>query len=246
MLGFKRRSSGIAAAAPRTIKVGGHDYALYIRRHPRSRSISLRTDCAAQAIRVTSAPHVPLRQITAFIHEKSDWIASSFARAGPPLILAPDAVIALHGHDVTIMWNADWPRRVQRADGSLRVGGPREKAGARIQAWLKQEARRVMTADIADYASLAGIASPPLALSNARRRWGSCSSAGHIRINWRLIMAPQHVRRSVVAHEIAHVRHMDHSSAFYAWLDSLYEGNRASADRWLKQHGGGLHSVVAE
>ena len=228
------------------VTVDGRDYALHIRRHPRSRSITLRTDPAAQAIRVTSAPHVPLHQITRFIREKSDWIAGSFARAGPVLQLAPGAVIALHGRDIAIGWNASWPREAILCGGQLRVGGPREHASKRIAAWLKREARAAMMADIADYARIAEIAPPKLALSNARRRWGSCSSAGNIRINWRLVMAPDHVRRSVVAHEIAHLRHMNHSPAFYAWLDTLYEGDRRTADRWLKNHGARLHSVVTE
>ena len=51
------------------------------------------------------------------------------------------------------------------------------------------------------------------------------------------------VRRSVVAHEVAHLRHMNHSPDFYAWLDHLFEGDRKSADRWLKAHGRGLYLV---
>ena len=56
-------------------------------------------------------------------------------------------------------------------------------------------------------------------------------------------MAPDEVRRSVVAHEVAHLRHMNHSADFYAWLDALFEGDRKSADHWLKAHGRGLYLV---
>jgi predicted metal-dependent hydrolase len=56
-------------------------------------------------------------------------------------------------------------------------------------------------------------------------------------------MAPVYVRRSVIAHEVAHIRHMNHSADFYAWLDALYEGNRKAADQWLKMHGTGLQRV---
>jgi predicted metal-dependent hydrolase len=83
---------------------------------------------------------------------------------------------------------------------------------------------------------------PPLSLSNARRRWGSCSARGTIRLNWRLVMAPDAVRRSVVAHEVAHLVHFDHSREFRALLGSLFEGDLAAADRWLKREGPGLYA----
>jgi hypothetical protein len=57
-------------------------------------------------------------------------------------------------------------------------------------------------------------------------------------------MAPPMVRRSVVAHEVAHIRHMNHSPAFYAHLDALFPGERKAADRWLKQHGSDLYRVT--
>jgi predicted metal-dependent hydrolase len=56
-------------------------------------------------------------------------------------------------------------------------------------------------------------------------------------------MAPASVRRSVIAHEVAHMRHMNHSPDFYAWLDVLFEGNRKAGDQWLKMHGTGLQRV---
>jgi hypothetical protein len=58
-------------------------------------------------------------------------------------------------------------------------------------------------------------------------------------------MAPPMVRRSVVAHEVAHLRHMNHSPAFYGLLDEIFEGDRKDADRWLKSHGSDLHLIGA-
>ena len=109
--------------------------------------------------------------------------------------------------------------------------------------WLKGEARRVYTTEIAHYCARAGEDVPRLSIGAPRSRWGSCSSRGTISLSWRLIMAPAHVRRSVIAHEVAHIRHMDHSRNFYDWLDTIYEGDRKAADRWLKMHGTGLQRV---
>ena len=81
-------------------------------------------------------------------------------------------------------------------------------------------------------------------LSAARRRWGSCARDGTIRINWRLVMAPAEVRRSVVAHEVAHLVQFDHSPAFHAALDALFEGDLRAANRWLKLHGRELYAPL--
>ena len=88
---------------------------------------------------------------------------------------------------------------------------------------------------------------PELRLSRAQRRWGSCSGDGktgrRIRINWRLVMAPDHVRRSVVAHEVAHLVHFDHSPAFHHLLSRLFEDEIARADAWLKTQGRSLYAA---
>ena len=81
-------------------------------------------------------------------------------------------------------------------------------------------------------------------LSNAQRRWGSCARDGTIRVNWRLVMAPDLVRRSVVAHEVAHLVHFDHSPAFHATLGALFEHDIRAANRWLKREGRGLYATL--
>ncbi len=245
MLNFKIQRKS-AVALPSVIVINGCEYALHVRRYSRSRSITLRTDPVSQTIRVTCPPYLPARQVTDFIGQKSDWIENSFAKAGPLLQLRPGTIFPFRGNEVAIAWKEEWSRNVECDRDCLRVGGPGAGVGKRIETWLKKQARTELLVDIADYSHAAAIVPPVLALSNARRRWGSCSSNGHIRINWRLIMAPDHVRRSVVAHEIAHLRHMDHSRAFYIWLDQLYEGDRKAADLWLKRYGARLYAVTAE
>ena len=109
---------------------------------------------------------------------------------------------------------------------------------------MQGEARALFSADLADYAPLAGVIVPPLALSNAQRRWGSCSTSGVVRLNWRLVMAPDHVRRSVVAHEVAHLVHFDHSPRFHAFLAEMFEGEIDAANRWLVRHGRSLYAPL--
>ncbi|HCH93759.1 MAG TPA: metal-dependent hydrolase, partial [Erythrobacter sp.] len=97
--------------------------------------------------------------------------------------------------------------------------------------------------DAADYCARGQLAPAPVRLSRARKRWGSCSSEGVLRLNWRLVQAPDAIRRSVVAHEVAHLVHFDHSPAFHALLARLYEGDIAQANRWLSAHGRELYAA---
>jgi predicted metal-dependent hydrolase len=133
------------------------------------------------------------------------------------------------------------PRRPAWSDGAIRLGGPEESVPRRLRQWLEAEARRLLLDDLAHYCALADKPLPPLALSAANRRWGSCSARGNIRINWRLVMAPDWVRRSVVAHEVVHLVHFDHSREFHGLLARLYEGDIASANAWLKSKGRSLY-----
>jgi predicted metal-dependent hydrolase len=145
------------------------------------------------------------------------------------------------------VWSENATRSVKLIEGvegrELHLGGPEDMVEARILRWLKAQARSIFAKEIAHYCRKAGEPVPTLSLGDPRSRWGSCSSRGTISLSWRLVMAPAYVRRSVIAHEVAHIRHMDHSPAFYAWLDELFEGDRKVADRWLKMHGTGLQRV---
>ncbi len=84
-----------------------------------------------------------------------------------------------------------------------------------VQAWLMKEARRVFLARLAHYAPTLGVQVRRLALSSAQTRWGSASADGSIRLNWRLIHFSLATLDYVVVHELAHLRHMDHSPRFW-------------------------------
>ena len=128
-------------------------------------------------------------------------------------------------------------------DFMLLEGGPHDTLARRLQRWLEQESLRLFAEDAADYCARRQLAPAPVRLSRARKRWGSCSSEGVLRLNWRLVQAPDAIRRSVVAHEVAHLVHFDHSPAFHALLARLYEGDIAQANRWLSAHGRELYAA---
>lgn len=241
---------GPKPAGPQTeqavVQLDGREYPLILKTHPRARHIKLRTDAPNGAIILTMPPMARKRDGIAFVTAQKKWIQSSFAKAGTRRVIQDGGTIAFRGVQTSIRWDADHSRMVRHLDGVIMVGGPRDLIGQRTLRWLKAEARKCISAEARFYSARAGEAPVKTRLSSATRRWGSCSADRNIRINWRLIMAPDAVRQSVIAHEIAHLRHMNHSPAFYQWLDQIFDGDRHQADAWLKAHGRALYMVCCD
>ena len=145
-------------------------------------------------------------------------------------------------------WEREGARPAQpggKGEGDLRLicGGPLEGLPRRIETWLKRRALAVLTEETAEFAAKAGVTVSRVTVADPKGRWGSCASTGAIRYSWRLICAPPYVRRSTVAHEVAHRLHMDHSPAFHAAYRDLLGTDPAPARAWLRRHGAALHWV---
>jgi predicted metal-dependent hydrolase len=87
--------------------------------------------------------------------------------------------------------------------------------------WVGRYAREDFQRRLELLSAKLGVNTPPLFLSSARTRWGSCNSRGEIRLNWRLIQAPPRIIHYVICHELAHLKEMNHSPKFWAWVERL-------------------------
>ena len=246
MIDWLRRAGKPRPAAPperRSLIVAGRELPVAIRTLRTARRMTLRISPDGSEARITMPPWGRSGEALAFARERSDWLAIQLAAV--PRRTAPGVGQALpyRGERVTIDWRADAPRRPVLDDGAILLGGPRDALERRLQRWLESEALRLFGEDLADFAAAAHVAEPRVLLSRARRRWGSCTSDGTVRLNWRLVMAPDFVRRSVVAHEIAHLVHFDHGTRFHAFLDDIYDGDLTAANRWLKREGRSLYAA---
>lgn len=225
------------------ITVGGRELPLAIRRHPRATRLTMRLAPDGSEVRVTLPRWGRTSDAMVFAAKRRDWLESQLAalpQASPPV---PGGLLLFRGARLVIDWDSRLPRKPELSGCGLSLGGPAETVPARVRRWLEGEALRLMGEDLADYCGRARVALPALRLSRAARRWGSCSGKGCIRINWRLVQAPDAVRRSVVAHEVAHLTHFNHSPAFHALLAALFEGDLQAADGWLKREGRSLYAT---
>ena len=214
---------------------------LLVRPHATARRMTLRLSPDGSEARVTVPLGVPLREGANFARSRTDWLAAQKAAAPVRKSLGHGDTLPFRGRSLRIEWAAKARRAPMLADDTLTLGGPEDSMPRRIQRWLEREALELCRADLAEYCERARVPCPDLRLSRATRRWGSCSTSGTVRINWRLVMAPDEVRRSVIAHEVAHLVHFDHSPAFHALLARLFGAGLPAADRWLKREGRSLY-----
>lgn len=227
------------------IALGETTLPILLKRNARARRLTLRLARDGSAVHITVPRWAPTKDAIAFAHAKAEWLTAQLVkvpRRAPP---QPGGTFQYRGAEWSIDWNPANPRKpvADSATLALRLGGPQDRFEGRLQRWLETEALRLCGGDLAEYAARAGVDLPDIRLSRAKTRWGSCSGRKVVRVNWRLIQAPDHVRRSVVAHEVAHLIHFDHSPAFHARLGEIYDADIRIADRWLKDHGRSLYAA---
>ena len=216
------------------IVLGQHtvDYAL---RRSSRRSIGFTID--DDGLRVTAPRRVTQIDIDNALRAKGRWIVTKLRERGErrdqrqlraPVEWKDGARLPYLGGEITLRLE-DAERSHCRFDadnGQLWIGvvpGLSEwQLKERVKLWFQAEARRVFKARLDHFAPQLNVAYSAFTLSAAGSRWGSCTVGGSIRLNWRLIHYPLSLVDYVVAHELAHLREMNHSPAFWATVGEVY------------------------
>ena len=227
-----------------SIDIDGTPISLQVRRYARSRGYRLRYDSRSGALRLSIPMRGSEKNAVLWAQEQAAWVRGQIAKTEQPRILMPGMTVLFEGVNHEIMWDQSFPRAPHISDGKLYVGGPEASVGSRILRWLRQRALSILTDETHEFAAKEGLKVVSVRIGDPRSRWGSCSCNGEIRYSWRLILAPPDVRRATVAHEVAHLLHMDHSPAFHAAHARLLEEDPAPARAWLRRHAASLHAVT--
>jgi hypothetical protein len=210
---------------------------------PTARAMRLRVDRRTGEVVLTIPKRASRRKALAWADGHRGWIEARLAEVAPALPLAPGTELPLYGRPHRIDWSPDRPRTPRVEEGRLVVGGPVEGLEARLLRWLRRHALDTLASETAEFAAKAGVKVTRIGTGDPLSRWGSCSSTGGIRYSWRLILAPDWVRRATVAHEVAHRVHMNHGPDFHALVETLLGADPKPARLWLRSHGPSLHRI---
>lgn len=227
------------------ILIDGVAMPVRVRRSARARAYKLTIDGLRGELRLSLPARANLKRALGWAQGHEDWVRAQMAVTPSVTLLGDGATFPLEGREVRICWIAGATRTIRLEGDRLILGGAAESIGARVLRWLRTRAKAVLEAETLAMAQDHGLIVASVGTGDTRSRWGSCTSTGAIRYSWRLILAPAWVRRSTVAHELAHLLHMDHSPAFHAAHARIYGEDPRPARAWLKAHGAGLHRYQA-
>ena len=216
---------------------------VYVYRTAQARRLSLRVSKSNGRVRLSMPRFCDLAQAQKFVHEKQAWIRKNMVNFAPPTPLVLGGLIPFRGDMLTIC--AAEQRFVSAGQGALWVpAAAGDDIAPYVLAFFKLAARDELSTACAGYAAKLGTEYGRLSLRDTRSRWGSCSQGGNLSFSWRLVMAPPLVLDYVAAHEVAHLKEMNHSKAFWRVVETLcphYQQHQS----WLRENSHQLFSYLS-
>jgi predicted metal-dependent hydrolase len=237
-----------ARSAPRVrralLKIDGRSVEIILRADPRARRFIVKVDPSTGEVSVVAPSSRSLQRALEFARTERDWIAGRLADVPEPVRLALGASVLFKGveHVIRACDGGNGPVRIDRdaSRPTIRVAGRPEHTTRRLIDWFKREARRKIEDRVAEYSLVLGVEPKRITIRDTSSRWGSCSSTKSLSFSWRLILAPPYVLDYVVAHEVAHLRELNHKPRFWRLVDSLVPDVQRSVN-WLSNNGALLH-----
>ncbi|GJE16163.1 M48 family metallopeptidase [Methylobacterium marchantiae] len=215
-----------------------------LRRRPTARRLTLRVSSATGEVVMTLPACTSLAVARTFAASHGGWIAMRLAKVPGRVAFESGAELPLRGVNHRIVHRSERSGVTQVADDGgvpvLSVACEAPHVPRRVRDFLEREARRDLAHAVTIYTEKLGQGPKRMTIRDTRSRWGSCTARGELNFSWRLILAPPLVLDYLVAHEMAHLREMNHSSQFWALLGSLCP-HVEDAERWLKRNGASLH-----
>jgi predicted metal-dependent hydrolase len=229
--------------------VAGRTLPLRIVENDRARRLTLRIDAGGRGLRVTIPPGVAQGEVESFLHRHQGWLEQRLSKVPERPQVRPGIKIPLRGAPHLILHEPGTRGTVTVRTGEgvavLAVHGDSRHLPRRIADFLKREARREIGALVARHCDAIGKRAKAIRFRDTTSRWGSCTSNGTLSFSWRIMMAPPPVINYLVAHEVAHLKEMNHGPNFWKLCNELCpDTDRCKA--WLKRNGSALQAIAFE
>ncbi len=231
----------------REIKIDGAPMTVRVRESGRARTARILLG-VQRPLEIIVPAGTAENEVDALLESRRGWITDKLtavrAERARPAQLGLDrrGVIWLAGEAVTIAQLDGDRASIHRDDDSIVAVGPspetREQA---IERWYRREARDRIRTVVSEESRRLGLQFRSVAVRDQKTRWGSCSAAGNLSFNWRLVLAPPEVLRYLTVHELCHLAEPSHSKPFWRRLEAAMPDWREPAE-WLREHGGELRA----
>lgn len=241
-----RRTKAPAAPIVRDHAVAGRVLPLCITENARATRLTLRIDADGRGLRVTVPPGISTREVDRFIERHQGWLEKRLARVPDRPQVRPGIKIPLRGVPHKIVHEPGTRGTVEVGAGPdgplLIVHGDRRHLPRRVADFLKREAKREIGALVEKHTQAVGRRAKAVRFKDTTSRWGSCTSDGNLSFCWRIMMAPRPVIDYLVAHEVAHLKEMNHGPKFWKLCRELAP-HTDRCKEWLKRNGGALQAI---
>jgi predicted metal-dependent hydrolase len=237
------------------LELDGEPVPVALLRSRRASRYILRVRAGRQVV-LTIPPHGTPTEALRFAEGKRDWIRTALAKMPRNIAFDDGAIIPFKGvpHLVehrekargTVWIEPGDPQPLLPEDVHPRlcVAGRYLHLRRRLRDYFEKEAREALRPCVARHARKLGVKVARIQVRDQKSRWGACSASGTLTFSWRLVMAPPFVIDYLAAHEVAHMREMNHSPAFWRLLHELCAETQR-AESWLKTNGRELHRYDA-
>lgn len=221
------------------IALGEATFEYVLLRRRGRRGVGLKVD--ENGLTVSAPSTLPVVRIEAVIRESAAWVVRKVGewrtRQVPRVAWRDGAALPFLGAHLVLRLREGTRFHAERAGDELLLKAPAGATDAGIRAavvaWYKRFALPYLQERMAAHCERSGTAPPRLMLSSALARWGSCNTRREVRLTWRLVKAPEALVDYVICHELAHLRHMNHSRAFWAEVERQCPGHHVLRKRLL-------------
>jgi len=228
-----------------TVILGGREVPYKVRPSRKARGVSLRIVEAGSVEVVVPAraalvfPETVIARHAAWVLRTFDRLSGGSGKSAPPLTAG--SRITFLGMDRTIRVVREDRRRpaiaLAGAEIAVRLSATSgDDIRPLLARWIRRQAERLIPARVNELSAPWGLAYTRVAVRDQRTRWGSCSRKGTLSFNWRLLILPPDVADYLIYHELAHLRHMNHSARFWQLVQTMCPSFR-DAERWLRRNG---------
>ena len=220
-----------------TIAHAGDTLPVTFLRSARARRASLRVDSARRRIVLTAPLRMARGTAVDFARAQAGWIAARLKRLPELKPFVDGAEVPLFGAPHRIRHREDRRGTVWREGLEIHVAGRAEHLPRRLRDWLTAELKGELVPLVHAKAQRVERPVKRITVRDSRSRWGSCGPDATLSFSWRLVFAPPEVLDYLVAHEVAHLVHLNHGPRFWALARTLCVVPIEGPQTWLKKNG---------